>query len=84
MKYQKNMFVRYRIVESQPYLVHKGEAFILDEVGVKVWELIDGINSGEEIIDKIAESYSVTSKEIKRDIEKYLRELQKGGLIEAS
>lgn len=83
MIYQKNMFVRYRVIDSKSYIIKKNDAFILDDVGREIWELVNGQNSNEDIIQTIALNFSEDVDHIKGDIEKYLKELLKDGLIES-
>lgn len=80
---QKNIFVRYRVVNSQSYLINKGEAFILDDVGVTVWENINGEKSTADIIVEIAKKFNKQPDEIKADITGYIKELKKNGLVKA-
>ncbi|AYK65472.1 PqqD family protein [Bacillus subtilis subsp. subtilis] len=82
MIYQKNMFVRFRIIDTKPYLILNDNAFILDDVGVNIWESIDSKKNIEEIINKISNVYSVESNKITKDIKNYLKDLKKNGLIE--
>lgn len=77
----KNLFVRYRVVNNRSYLVNKGEAFILDEVGIAVWGNVDGENSIEDIVAKIAKLYNQNPEEIKSDINDYIKELEKSDLV---
>lgn len=77
----KNLFVRYRVVNNQSYLVNKGEAFILDEVGIAVWKNVDGENSTEDIVVEIAKMFNQNPEEIKSDINDYIKELEKSGLV---
>lgn len=80
---QKNIFVRYRVVNNQSYLINKGEAFILDDVGVTVWENINGEKSTDDIIVEIAKKFNKQPDEIKEDITGYIKDLKKNGLVKA-
>ncbi|MCC9022359.1 PqqD family protein [Bacillus nakamurai] len=84
MIYQKNIFVRFRIIDSKSYLILNDNAFILDDIGVNIWESIDSKKTIEEIINNIANVYSVDVNKITKDIKNYLKDLEKNGLIEIS
>ena len=54
--------------------------YTLNEVSAKVWELIDGKNTVENIKDKICEDFEVNVQEAKYDTMQFLKQL---GEIEA-
>jgi len=82
------------IVEKAPttaWRLIEGEAVILsletkvlrglNPVGSRIWELIDGRRSVEEIIGVIVEEFDVTPEAAARDVRDFVEELLGRGLV---
>jgi len=48
----------------------------LNDVGARIWELIDGEKKVREIKDKIVEEFEVTPEEAEKDLMEYLQQLE--------
>lgn len=55
--------------------------YTLNEVGTKIWELIDGKGSVEQIVEAICDAYEVTPEEAEKDTIDFLNTLKISGLI---
>ena len=53
----------------------------LNEVGSRVWDLIDGQRTVEEIIDIIVEEFDVPRGQAAEDVEAFVRQLLDKGLV---
>ncbi len=53
----------------------------LNPVGSRVWELIDGRRSVEEIVEAIAREFDVSREAATRDVTGFVRELLDKGLV---
>lgn len=53
-----------------------------NEVGAKVFNMLDGTHSVEEIVNKIAEEYSVPYDMVKTDVIKLIEKMKSHGLVE--
>jgi len=72
--------------------VYEGEAFIvlpgsgqikiLNEVGSRVWELIDGTRTTEEIVGLIVKEYETTPEAARADVIEFLEELKANGMLD--
>jgi hypothetical protein len=51
--------------------------YTLNEVGARIWELMDGKMTMREIKEKIVEEFEVTVHEAEKDIAEYLQQLEK-------
>jgi hypothetical protein len=51
--------------------------YTLNEVGGRIWELMDGKMTMRQIKKKIVEEFEVTAYEAEKDIAEYLQELEK-------
>lgn len=59
-----------------------GTYFGLDEVGARVWELIETPRSVAELCAAIGDEYDVEAKQCMHDLHSLLRELLEAGLVE--
>jgi hypothetical protein len=55
--------------------------YTLNEVGTKIWELIDGKNSVSKIVEAVHNAYEVTLEEGEKDTIDFLNTLKISGLI---
>jgi hypothetical protein len=55
--------------------------YTLNEVGARVWQLIDGRMSANEIVQTINAEYDVTADDAARDVVELLDSMQEAGLI---
>ncbi|UCH21612.1 MAG: PqqD family protein [Deltaproteobacteria bacterium] len=53
----------------------------LDDLGTHVWDLIDGINTVQKVIQRFAEKYQFHLKEAEVSVTRFLRELGRRGII---
>ena len=76
--------VRYRVVGGKAVVVvqEAGEAVVLNEVGTRILELVDGRRSRQEIEDLLRRQYDADPAELGRDLEEYLEELIEAGILE--
>jgi hypothetical protein len=67
--------------------IEKGLCYSLNLVGAKTWLAIEsahGQTSFEDIVDALAPQFTVPREQLAHDIDEYLRDLAKKGLIKAS
>jgi hypothetical protein len=60
------------------------EIYTLNEVGARIWELVDGTRTVEQIRDVIVEEYEVSLREAEKDLMELLGQLQHIGALNAS
>ncbi|MGQ7871535.1 PqqD family protein [Bacillus sp. 1A] len=82
IKPDKNLLARYRIIKGNPYIINGHDIFQLDDVGILIWENINGENDIEKIISIVSNKFSVSIEEIKVDITSFIEELHSNKLIE--
>lgn len=72
-----------KIVEGEAILIHpsQGKVRVLNQVGARIWELLDGVRNGKQIIQIIVEEYAVGYEVIQEDYLKFVESLQQAGLI---
>lgn len=54
-----------------------------NSVGAEIFNLLDGTNSPEEIVAKIASDYNVDTEIVKRDFDALVEKLRKHNLLDA-
>jgi hypothetical protein len=66
-----------RVVDGQAVIVlaDSGEVQILNAVGTRIWELIDGTRNAAEIVAAIVSEFEVSPSEAQRDVEAFLQEM---------
>lgn len=55
--------------------------FTLNEVGARIWELVDGVRSAEEIANAISLEFEVDPAEAKKDTWEFCSQLKEIGAI---
>ena len=81
MKPKKNIFVTSRAIQGKMYLINKHEAYLLDSVEQFIWENIDGENTIEDIIQKVAKKYNEDPNNIEQDLKEFFESLKEHNLI---
>ena len=66
-----------RIIDGEAVIVlpESGQVNVLNEVGSRIWELIDGTHSVSEITEIIVAEYDVTAEQAERDVNEFIQEL---------
>lgn len=80
-KLDKN--VRYRRLLDEAVLIHQqqAEALVLNDTAVAFLELCDGQRTTAVIIGKLTGTYAVDSDDLAKDLEPFIDELARGGII---
>ena len=59
----------------------RSEVKVLNPVAIKVFGLLDGEHSVEEIAGQVADEFDVAPEQARRDIEAFLEELKSNGML---
>ncbi len=72
-----------RLVDNEAVLVmpEQGVINVLNEVGARVWNLIDGRRRVEEIVRLICEEYDVSADRAAEDVIEFLGQLAQRGAV---
>jgi len=54
----------------------------LDAVGARMWNLVTSANSIQQAYDQMLDEYEVEANQLRRDLQEFLVELERKGLIE--
>ncbi len=75
--------VRYRVIDGEGVLIRydTGEILGLNEVGTRLFVLIDAETPAREVIERLADEFDVDRKELEPDILAFFEELLSAGLI---
>ncbi len=55
--------------------------YVLNEVGGRIWSLLDGVRTGEEIAAAVVAEFEVSVEEAGRDVAAFLDQLERLGAI---
>lgn len=72
-----------KLIDGEMVLLHptQGKVRVLNGVGARVWELMDGIRSIRQIIVEITKEYAVDADVAEADVTLFLKNLHQPGLI---
>lgn len=72
-----------RIIENEAVIVvpKEGLVRILNEVGSRIWQLLDGKNSIEDIINILSPEFNVPREGLEKDTLDFIRELKEKEMI---
>ncbi|NMC13056.1 MAG: PqqD family protein [Chloroflexi bacterium] len=68
--------------EAVIVLPNKGQVKVLNEVGARIWSLIDGKRCIREIVDEIIKEYQVDDETAERDTVNFIDELTKKSVVQ--
>jgi hypothetical protein len=82
--FRRRSDVRYRIVGPEAVVVRQSvpEVLVLNGVGARVVETIDGTLTVGALVSALAGEYAVEREILERDVVAFLGELAEGGVIE--
>ena len=61
----------------------EGDFFKLNEVGALILENLDGNNTTDDLVKKITENFEVSEDQAQKDVDDFIKELEKRKLIRA-
>jgi hypothetical protein len=70
------------IVPVSPELSRQGNIYNLEPVGAKIWQMINGRNTVEQIRDHIIAAMDVSPEQAEKDLIAFLKDLEDIGAIE--
>ena len=89
-KYTKDPNIVFRKVVDECILVpikqkadELDSIFTLNNVGSRIWELIDGEKSVTDIREILIDEYEVTTKEAEADLQEFIGKLEQIGAVRA-
>lgn len=82
-KFTRNDDIAWRIIDGEALVVSPKGSLIypLNDVGTRVWELLDGKKKVGEITSILCEEFEADEKIIQDDVVVFVEELLKAGLI---
>lgn len=63
------------------YIPKRGRGVVLDELGTRVWDMLDGQATVKQVIEQFASRYRLSKREAELSIVAHLKNLAKRGLI---
>ena len=72
-----------QIVDDEAVIVlaDAGEVNVFDPVGTRIWELIDGSRTIQQIIDVVVDEFEVTPEQAQVDVVEFLETLAREKMI---
>jgi len=75
--------VAWRKVDEEAVILNLKSSvyYSLNEVGTRIWELIGEGCELDEIVITIADEYDTSEKKVKKDVEKFIKQMKKEKLL---
>lgn len=76
--------VLFQEVDGEAVLLSLDEGcyYGLDELGTRIWKLLDQDLDNEQVVAAIVEEYDVAPEQARRDLDRFLGDLEQSGLIQ--
>lgn len=73
----------FRVVEGEAVVISpkEGDVRVLNEVGTLIWELCNGKNTIEDLVEEVMKKFDVAKNIALADVEEFVQELVKEGLL---
>ena len=83
-RYRRLADVRFRVIDGEGVVVKQqsAELLVLNEVGARILELLDGERTTAEVLETLGEEFDAEAAELEGDLESFLRELSEAGVLE--
>ena len=74
----------FRVIDGEAVIVEPGRGLVnvVNGVGTRVWEWMDGVRSLDDIARLVCDEFEVTPEEATRDILEFVNELIENKLVE--
>ena len=57
--------------------------YTLNEMGARIWDLLDGNTDVKQVVETITEEYEVPEEQAEEDVLDYLRSFEEAGLVKS-
>jgi len=76
--------VRFRIIDREAVVLRQeaAETMVLNEVGARILELLDGRTAVAEVIDQLEQEFDVDRAELETDCHEFVDHLTQRGVLE--
>ena len=76
--------VLFTVVEQDAILLntHTNQYYVLEEVGMRLWELLNQADGVREVYQALLDEYEVSPADLERDLLELLGHLMENGLVE--
>lgn len=82
-KFIRNNDIAWRVIDGEALIVSPKDSLIypLNDVGARIWELLDGKRTVSDVASIICEEFEGDGKVIQNDIMSFIEDLLKAGLV---
>lgn len=84
MKYKKTLGTILAKNEGKFYIIRGRELFNVNEVGARIFELCNGIDTSDDMVDKLSKFYETDKSKVNSEINSFLFDLVDLELIKES
>ncbi len=78
--------VRFRVIDHEAVVLlqEAGETLVLNELGARILQLIDGASPLERVAEQLGEEFEVEPERLRSDLEEFVEKLLADRVIEAA
>ena len=82
-KFARNGDIAWRVIDGEALVVSPKDSLIypLNDVGTRIWELLDGKRTVSDIASAICVEFEADAKAIQDDVMDFIEGLSKAGLV---
>jgi hypothetical protein len=76
--------VRFRVVAEEGVVIRQraAEVLVVNEVGARILQLLDGQRSLRQVIESLVEEFAADRADLERDLDAYTAALIEAGVVE--
>ena len=80
---RRNPTAGFRIFEGEATIVMPDGSYIhvLNEIGSRVWDMMDGVKTEAQIVDAICEEFDTPRPQAEKDVREFLAELDSHSML---
>ncbi len=80
---QRNPEAAFRVYEGKATVVlpGRGEVNVVNDIGTRIWEAIDGKKTLKEILDTVVEEYDISHEQARSDLDDFVASLDEHGMV---
>jgi len=71
----------YILVSLEPGQLACGQYYVMNEIGGRVWDLIDGQRRVEDIVGAVADEYQIEREDCESDLRAFIEHLERIGAV---
>ena len=83
MKFLRRSELNWKLMGEEVVILdrHEGKVYRLNPCASRIWEMLDGERTLEEITDQITARYDASREKIRKDVSKFIKDFYRNDMI---